>query len=176
MIFLGPAAAFAVAAGKVDGTLIDALTSLKGEKEGVSVTVADAQEVLQGPLGYTFNVTTQEQLDDAAKRKVLAAFVKATMQGARFIVDKPDEAANILSKQFKGDLPLDLLKETVAKLNHGKVWGLNGGVGKELHDYTMAAYLDTKLVSKRVDYNEAFDPSLADEALKQLGKRDGGWQ
>jgi ABC-type nitrate/sulfonate/bicarbonate transport system substrate-binding protein len=145
----------AVAAGKVDGTLIDAL---------------------QGPLGYTFNVTTQEQLDDPAKRKVLAAFVKATMEGARFIVDKPDEAANILSKQFKGDLPLDLLKETVAKLNHGKVWGLNGGVGKELHDYTMAAYLDTKLVSKRVDYNEAFDPSLVNEALKQLGKRDGGWQ
>lgn len=166
----------AVAAGKVDGTLIDALTSLKGEKEGVSVTVADAQEVLQGPLGYTFNVTTQEQLDDPAKRKVLAAFVKATMEGARFIVDKPDEAANILSKQFKGDVPLDLLKETVAKLNRGKVWGLNGGVGKELHDYTMAAYLDTKLVSKHVDYNEAFDPSLANEALKQLGKRDGGWQ
>jgi len=132
--------------------------------------------VLQGPLGYTFNVTTQEQLDDPAKRKVLAAFVKATMEGARFIVDKPDEAANILSKQFKGDVPLDLLKETVAKLNHGKVWGLNGGVGKELHDYTMAAYLDTKLVSKHVAYNEAFDPSLANEALKQLGKRDGGWQ
>jgi len=40
----------------------------------------------------------------------------------------------------------------------------------------MAAYLDTKLVSKRVDYQEAFDPSLATEALKQLGKRDGGWQ
>jgi ABC-type nitrate/sulfonate/bicarbonate transport system substrate-binding protein len=166
----------AVAAGKVDGTLIDALTSLKGEKEGVSVTVADAQEVLQGPLGYTFNVTNQEQLDDPAKRKALAAFVKATMEGARFIVDKPDEAANILSKQFKGDQPLDLLKETVAMLNHGKVWGLNGGVSKELHDYTMAAYLDTKLVSKQVDYKEAFDPSLANEALKQLGKRDGGWQ
>lgn len=166
----------AVAAGKVDGSLIDALTSLRGEKEGISVTVADANVVLERPLGYTFNVTTQEQLDDPAKRKLLAAFVKATMQGARFIVDKPDEAANILSTQLKGDVPLDLVRQTVAMLNHGKVWGLNGGVGKELHEYTIAAYLDTKLVSKSVDYKDAYDPSLADQALKELGQRDGGWQ
>jgi NitT/TauT family transport system substrate-binding protein len=166
----------AVAAGKVDGTLIDAFTSLKGEKDGITVTVADAQEVLQGPLGYTFNVTTQEQLNDPAKRKLLEAFVKATIQGARLIVDKPDEAAEVLLKQYKGDVPAELVKQTVAKLNHGKVWGINGGVGKQLHDYTMAAYLDTKLVSKQVDYKDAFDPSLADEAVKELGKRDGGWQ
>src|SRR5204862_6410675 len=97
----------AASAAQVRCTVIDELTSLKGEKEGVSVTVADAQEVLQGPLGYTFNVTPEEQLDDPAKRKVLAAFVKATMEGARFIVDKPDEAANTLSNQFTADVPLD---------------------------------------------------------------------
>jgi ABC-type nitrate/sulfonate/bicarbonate transport system substrate-binding protein len=165
----------AVAAGKVDGTLIDALTSLRGEREGVATIVADANVVLGGPLGYNFTITTQEQLDDPAKRKALYAFVKQTMRGARFIVDQPEMAAKIMDKQLKGDVPLDLLKETVQKLNSGKVWGLNGGVGSALHDFTIQSYLKFHAISKSVDYKDAFDPTLADQAVKELGTREG-WQ
>jgi len=40
-----------------------------------------------------------------------------------------------------------------------------------LHDYTMQAYLKYHAISKAVDYNAAFDPSLADKAAAELGKR-----
>jgi hypothetical protein len=80
-----------------------------------------------------------------------------------------------MSKVLKGDVPIDLLKQTVAKLDEGKVWGLNGGVNQKLHDFTMNTYLQFKLVSKEVSYKDAFDPALAEQALKELGEMTG-WQ
>lgn len=164
----------AVVAGKVDGSLVDTITALRGEKTGDVKIVADAQKVIAEPLGYTFTITSQDALNDPARRKALYAFVKASMRGARYVVDHPDEAAASIQSRIK-DTPIDLLRETVAKLNEEKVWGVNGGVGEKLHDFTMKTYLQFKLVSKEVPYKDAFDASLVDQARKELGDK-AGWQ
>jgi hypothetical protein len=72
-------------------------------------------------------------------------------------------------------VPADLLKEPGAKLIEEKVWALNGGVGKKLHDFTMSTYLNSKLVSKEVSYKDAFEPALAQQAVKELGEKKG-WE
>jgi ABC-type nitrate/sulfonate/bicarbonate transport system substrate-binding protein len=165
----------AVAGGKVDGTLLDTITALLGEESGVTKIVADAQEKLKDPLAYTFAIGSTEAINDAVRRKALVAFVKASMLGARYAVDHPDEAAEILRLQLKGDYSVDLLKRTVLKLNEEKVWALNGGTSQQLHDATMNTFLQYKLVSKEVSYKEAFNPSLVEEAKKDLGTKSG-WQ
>lgn len=164
----------AVVAGKVDGSLVDTITALRGEKTGSVKIVADAQKIIAEPLGYTFTIAPTDALNDPQRRKALYAFVKASMRGARYVLDHPDEAAESIQKRIK-DTPIDLLKETVAKLNEEKVWGLNGGVNQKLHDFTMKTYLQFKLVSKEVPYAEAFDTSLVDQARKELGEKPG-WQ
>jgi ABC-type nitrate/sulfonate/bicarbonate transport system substrate-binding protein len=109
-----------------------------------------------------------------AKRKILQAFVKATMRGARDIVEHPNDAAVSIQSRLK-ETPIELLNATVSKLNEEKVWGLNGGVDEEIHNSTMNIHLDFKLVSKRVDYKDAFDPDLASQAKSELGEI-AGWQ
>jgi ABC-type nitrate/sulfonate/bicarbonate transport system substrate-binding protein len=165
----------AVVAGKVDGSLIDTITALRGEHTGEVKIVADANKVIQEPLGYTFTLTSEDHLKDPAKRKAVYAFVKASMRGARYVIEHPEKAAEIMQKRLKGDVPIDLLKETVKMLNEEKVWGVNGGVNQNLHDFTMKTYLQFNLISKEVPYSAAFDPSLADQARKELGELKG-WQ
>ncbi len=164
----------AVLAGKVDGSLVDTITALRGEKEGGLKIVADAQQIIAEPLGYTFTIASTDALADPQRRKALYAFVKASMQGARYVVEHPDEAATSIQSRIK-DTPIDLLRETVAKLNEEKVWALNGGVHQALHDFTEKTYVQFKLISKDVSYAEAFDPSLVEQAQKELGEKPG-WQ
>jgi ABC-type nitrate/sulfonate/bicarbonate transport system substrate-binding protein len=164
----------AVLAGKVDGSLVDTITALRGEKEGGVKIVADAQQIIAEPLGYTFTIASTDALADPQRRKALYGFVKASMQGARYVVEHPDEAAASIQTRIK-DTPIDLLRQTVAKLNEEKVWGLNGGVHQNLHDFTEKTYMQFKLISKDVSFAEAFDPSLAEQAQKELGEKPG-WQ
>jgi NitT/TauT family transport system substrate-binding protein len=164
----------AVAAGKVDGSLVDTITALRGEKAGETSIVADAQKVVAEPLGYTFTIASLDGLKDPARRKALYGFVKASMRGARYIIENPDEAAASIQTRLK-DTPIELLKATVAKLNEEKVWGLNGGVAEKLHNATLQMFLEFKLVSKEVAYKDAFDPSLTDQVRTELGEIKG-WQ
>jgi ABC-type nitrate/sulfonate/bicarbonate transport system substrate-binding protein len=163
----------AVLAGKVDGTLLDAINTLRGERLDKVVTVASANAQIAEPLAYTISVVTDEALKDAAKRDALGRFVKATMQGARRSMEQPKFAAQVMQKRLGGDVDLGLLEEVVAILNKDKVWGVNGGVEKKLHDVTMPTYLQYKLISKPVDYADAFEPLLAAQAVKELGEIQG---
>jgi ABC-type nitrate/sulfonate/bicarbonate transport system substrate-binding protein len=164
----------AVLAGKVDGSLVDIITALRAEKTGEAVIVADAQEIIAEPLGYTFTIASEEGLSDPTKRKALYNFVKASMRGARYVVDHPEEAAASILSRVK-ETPIDLLTQTVQRLNAEKAWGVNGGVNKKIHDFTMQTYLQFKLISKEVSYKDAFDDSLVVQARKELGDKVG-WQ
>ncbi len=163
----------AVVAGKVDGTLTDTLSALRAERAGQVTIVAVASQQLAEPLGYTLSLMSEDGLRDPVRHKALAAFVKATMQGARRIVEQPDAAAQAVFKRLNGDVDLPLLRATIDKLNGEKVWGLNGGVEEKLHEFTMKTYLEYHLISQAVPYATAYDPSLVQEAMKELGPAKG---
>jgi NitT/TauT family transport system substrate-binding protein len=163
----------AVLAGKVDGTLLDAINTLRGERLDKVVTVGTVKSQISDPLAYTISVATDDALKDPAKRDALGRFVKATMRGARHTMEQPKFAAQVMQKRLGGDTDLGLLEEVVGILNRDKVWGVNGGVEKKLHDVTMPTYLQYKLISKPVDYADAFEPALADQAVKELGEIKG---
>jgi NitT/TauT family transport system substrate-binding protein len=163
----------AVLAGKVDGTLLDAINTLRGERLDKVVAVASANAAIAEPLAYTISVTTDEILKDPARRDALGRFVKATMQGARRSVEQPKFAAQVMQKRLGGDVDLGLLEEVVGMLNRDKVWGVNGGVEQRLHDVTMPTYQQYKLISKSIDYADAFEPSLAAQAVRELGDIKG---
>jgi NitT/TauT family transport system substrate-binding protein len=165
----------AVIAEKVDGTVIDTLNVLVGEKTGKIKIVADVNKDLSAKLGYEMTVTRSDMLNDPVKRKAIAALVEGTIQGARRTVEQPDSAVESFSKRLNGSIDRTLLKTLIEDMNKAKVWGLNGGVETKLHDDTVNTYLAHHLIPRQVDYDQAFDPSLVNQAVKELGEQKGWW-
>lgn len=162
-----------VLAGKVDGTLLDSINMLRGLKSGEIVVVGSTSETLSGPLGYTISVVPDELLKDPARRADLYKFVKASIQGARLATDKPELAAQAMFKRTGGSVDMELLRQTANELAKDKVWGVNGGISRAMHDYTMATYLQYKLISRSVDFADALDDTLAQQAVRELGEIKG---
>jgi NitT/TauT family transport system substrate-binding protein len=161
----------AVVSGKIDGTIADTMNSLRGERTGkVTLITTTAQQFPEG-LGYILLAVKESELTDPVKRKALLAFVKGSIEGARMTVDQPDKAAEIFFKKNNGDIDLVLIKESIQKLNGFKVWGINGGISKSVHDFTMKTYVDFGLSKTGLSYDQVYDPSLVNQVLKEIGTR-----
>lgn len=161
----------AVMAGKVDGTITDTMNALRGERaQQVNIVTSTTEQFPEG-LAYIYLTVSEANLQDPVRRKALHAFIKGSIEGAREVVDQPDRAAEIFYERVSKDVDLDLMKASVKKLNEQKVWGLNGGIEEHIHDFTLRAYMDFHVVDHPVPYKEAFDPSLVDAAVKEIGRR-----
>jgi len=82
----------------------------------------------------------------------------------------PDEAVQILLKRVPA-LDPEVAKQSVADLNRDKVWGVNGGLEREVTDFTIKFTLDAKMMPNSVSYDQVVDSSLVDAALVRTGKR-----
>src|SRR5262249_3866458 len=85
----------AVIGGRADATLVNTVTALKGVQDGKVVVLARLSQEFPG-LGYVWNVVRTESL---AKPELAAAFqtlTEAGIQGSRYTMEHPDEAAEIL--------------------------------------------------------------------------------
>jgi hypothetical protein len=51
------------------------------------------------------------------------------------------------------------------------VWGVNGGINKEVLDFSQKVYRDSGDVTQDVPYDKLVDASLVEASLKELGKR-----
>ena len=161
----------AVAAGKVDGTVTDTMNALRGEKAGQITLITNTNEQFPEGLGYIYLTVLEAQLQDPAGRKALYAFTKASIEGARMVMDQPDRAAEIFYEKMSKDVDLGLLKETVRQLNKLGIWGTNGGIEATTYEFTMRTYLDYGILKSPVSYDEAIDRSLVDEAITEIGRR-----
>jgi NitT/TauT family transport system substrate-binding protein len=163
-----PARLQAVAAGKVQATMINTLTSVKGEKEGVINVIAKLVDDFP-KLGYVMLVAKDQDLADPAKRKALATFLEGNIVGARFTMEHPDAASEILAKRAP-DMGIDLIKPVVHELDGMKVWGVNGGNDAEVITFTSKVLKDLDVISREIKLDEVMDNALADEAIAKLGK------
>jgi ABC-type nitrate/sulfonate/bicarbonate transport system substrate-binding protein len=159
----------AVVAGKADGTLTDTLNALRGERAGQVKIVANAADYSPIKIAHSYAAVSQAALNDPKKRKALVAYTKAIIEGSRLIMSKPDLAAEAMYTRLKGDVDLPLLKMVVAKLNEQHAFTANGQMDPELHASTTKTYLGFKLITKTLPFEQAFDRTIEDEAMKELG-------
>src|SRR6476619_3922645 len=157
----------AVIGGRADATLVNTVTALKGVQDGKVAVLTKLSSEFPG-LGYVWNVVRTEVL---TKPELAAAFQIMTdigIQGSRFIMANPDEAAAILHQRL-GDLDLTFLKAVVRDLNSENVWGVDGGLDPAIEEFT--TYLNMKLGNLPVaaPAKDVLEPRFVDRALAKLG-------
>ncbi len=159
----------AVEAGKAQATLINTLTSVKGQRDGAVNVVARVVDDFPS-VGYVMVVTKDSDLTNPQKRKAYEILTKGAIIGARFVQDKPDEAAVLLNKRTP-DIDLEMTKEVVRELSKQKVWGINGGNEAEVVNFTSRVSKELSMIEREVKAEEVLDNSFVDKALADLGKR-----
>jgi len=157
----------AVIGGRADATLINTVTALKGVQDGKVTVLTKLSNEFPG-LGYVWNVVRTESLN---KPELAAAFQTMTdigIRGSRFIMENPDEAAEILHARLP-DLDLPFLKNVVRDLNGENLWGIDGGLDPKIEEFT--ANLNMKLgnLPRAATPAEVLDSRFVDAALKKLG-------
>lgn len=163
----------AVAAGKTQAAMINTLTATTGVLAGeVEILTALATEF--PGLGYVLLVVNRAALEDADKRKALDIFVEGGILGARFIMDDPEKAAELLHAR-NPDLDLDLIKSVVPKLNEIRVWGVNGGTSADVVSYSAQLSVDLGMIDRSVGIDEVLDLSIQDAVIARIGRVEGGF-
>jgi NitT/TauT family transport system substrate-binding protein len=163
-----PARLQAVAAGKVQATMINTLTSVKGQKEGIINVISKLVDDFP-KLGYVMLVAKDEDIANPAKRKAMTTFLEGNVIGARFTMENPDAASEILAKRAP-DMGIDLIKPVVRELNQMKVWGLNGGNDPEVLAFTSKVSHELDMISREMKLEEVMDNTIPDQVIAKLGK------
>ncbi len=159
----------ALAAGTVDATLLDVFTTMRGEAAGKIKKVAAVTDAFPG-LAFVYIVARQGALADTSERKALQILMTEAIRGARYIVDHPHEAAEIMEKRLK-DTDVDGMAKVLAELSRENVWGLNGGLDRQQYEFSEKTYRAAGEVKEEIPYEKLVDGSLVDEALRTLGRR-----
>jgi ABC-type nitrate/sulfonate/bicarbonate transport system substrate-binding protein len=157
----------AVIGGRADATLINTVTTLKGVKEGKVMVLTRLSAEFPG-LGYIWNVVRSASL---AKPELAAAFqilTEAGIQGSRYVMENPDEAAEVMHKAVP-DLDLAFLKAVVRDLDAEQLWGVNGGLDPAIERFTADLNMQLGNLPVAPPPDAVFEPRFVDAALKKLG-------
>jgi NitT/TauT family transport system substrate-binding protein len=159
----------ALEAGKVQGTMVNTLTSLVGQRHGtINVLVKVANEFPK--LGYEMIVANTVDVENPAKRRAFEIFMKGIVHGSREIEANPEAAADVLAKRVP-DLPRDLIIAALKELNTIKAWGTNGGIDAEMVTFTSDALVTWKMLPKAVTPQELVDDRFVKAALAEMGTK-----
>lgn len=163
-----PARLQAIAAGKAQASLLNTITALRGERDGIVNIVADVTKELP-LLGYVLLVAREADLANPARRKAIETFLEGNILGARHVVAKPAESVALLLKRVP-DLDPALVRAVVDELNAAKAWGVDGGNDAEVIRFTTKMSVELGVNSREVKLEEVVDSSLAEAILARLGK------
>ena len=159
----------ALLAGTVDASLLDTMLMLRGEKDGRLKYVGSIADSFP-KMGFVYFAVREGDLSNAEKRKALQIFMTEGMKGARYIVDHPREAAEIMEKRLKGS-DVDGMTEVLKQMTALGVWGINGGTERDVFEFSEDVYRSTGEIKSEVRYGDLMDTTLADASVKELGKR-----
>ena len=161
----------AVVSGVADATLIGTSFALQAAAKYPNVHILTTVPKEFPGMGFSYVMATTKALSDPAKKKAMEAYVEqSVIRGSRFVMDNPEEAVKILLKRVPS-LDPEIAKQAVADLSRDKVWGVNGGLEREVTDFTIKFTLDSKMIPNPVTYEQVVDPSLVNSALARTGKR-----
>ena len=157
-----------VIAGKADAALVNSITAATGIKNGTVHSVTSVAEHFP-KLGYQALVVRTPDLSDPSKRKAFEALMHGSILGARFIMKDPDKAAEIVHAHVDSLDPA-LVKTVIRELTKQKLWGVNGGLDREITDFTVKLSLDMGELKTPLRHEQVMDDSINDAVLKKLGR------
>ncbi|WP_205648869.1 ABC transporter substrate-binding protein [Acuticoccus kandeliae] len=159
----------ALAAGTVDATLLDTrfmMTGLaEGRLESVSAIVDDFPK-----MGFVYLPVMERELADPDKRAALEIFLREALRGVRLIMDEPEEAAKVMAARLKID-DVEGTAKVLEEMTKLGVWGANGGLDRDVFEFSEDVYREHGDVTKDVPYEALVDTSIADAAVAALGAR-----
>lgn len=157
----------AVIAGRADASLVNSITTLKGVQDGKVVVLTKLSKEYPG-LGYVWNVVRAESLGHPDLAAAFQTMTEAGIQASRYIMEHPDEAAEILHERVP-DLDVTFLKAVVHDLNSENLWGVDGGLDPAVEEYTAKLNKDLGNLPVAAAPDDVLEPRFVDAALKKLG-------
>jgi hypothetical protein len=158
----------AVLADRADAALIDTMAYVRQKLLGGINLVASVPDELPS-VAFSYVIAKTSDIADSKKRRAFELYIRyGVIEGSRYIMKHPDEAAKALKARV-ADLELGLIQSTVRSLNESNVWGINGGLSKDSADYTIKLALQANSVKRDLTYAEVVDTSIVDKALAEAG-------
>lgn len=160
----------AVIADKTDATIVSTMFAAIGPTLGNVHTLVSIAKEFPG-MGYSYLIATEAAMGDPQKRRALEAYVQAgVVEGSRFIVESPDEAAAIM-KTKTPDIDLELIRTVIHDLNASRVWGVNGGLEPEVTAFTIDLARRTGGSKAALPVSAVIDRSLVEAILAKIGTK-----
>lgn len=156
-----------VAAGRADAAFVNTVTAVQGEQNGQVKIAGRAAEKFPN-FGYINNVVLEDSLQNEELKAAYQIIVTAGIRASRFIMENPEEAAQIMHEKVP-DLAEDYLVEVIKQLNDQDVWGVDGGIRKNEVAETIKAFKDVNLIQSELPVSQVYDFQFVDAALSQLG-------
>lgn len=157
----------AVIAGKADAAIVNELTGLIGEKNGSVHIIASVPEHFPH-LGYIVLAARDADIRDPERQKAFEALMNGSIRGARFIQKNPKESAKILEKYLKGIDP-ELLALVIGRLNQKGVWPVNGGLDKDVANFTAKLEYDLGETKTLFSADQVLDATAVNAVLSKIG-------
>ena len=156
-----------VLGGRADASLINTITAMHAVQEGKVTVLTRISKEFPG-LGYVWNVVKTNSM---AKPELAAAFqtlTEAGIRGSRYIMENPDDAAEILHDRVP-ELSADYLKAVIRDLNTENLWGVDGGLDPKIEEFTAKLNKDLGKLPVAAEPKDVLDSRYVDIAMKKLG-------
>jgi NitT/TauT family transport system substrate-binding protein len=155
----------AVAAGKIDGAVVNTLQTLIALKADAKIHILlDVGKELAAEFLLTGVVTTK---DIATKQPKIVQDVVASFIEASRILRTKDAFVAYAVKQ---EMPADSVGETFDLLNKSSPYlPVNGGLTQSAFDATVQAMYAAGQIEKRISYADMANTKFLEAALKELG-------
>ena len=153
--------------GRAEATLVNTVTALRGVKEG-KVTVVGKLSQEFPDLGYIWNIIRTEALNKPELVAAFQTFTEGGIRASRFIMENPDEAADILHERVP-DLDREFLRAVVRDLNSENLWGVDGGLNPKIAEDTIDINVKLGNLAAAPKIADVIDQRFVEAAIKKLG-------
>ena len=109
-----------------------------------------------------------ESLDKPELAAAFQTLTEAGIRGSRYIMENPDEAAEIMHARLP-DMSVDYLKAVIRDLNTENLWGVDGGLDPKIEEYTAKLNKDLGNLPVAAEPKDVLDSRFVDAAMKKLG-------
>ena len=157
----------AVYGGRADATLINTVTAMKGVQEGKVTVLTRISKEFPG-LGYVWNMVRADSVDNPELAAAYQAMTEAGMRASRYVMENPDEAAEIMHARVP-ELNLDFLKAVIRDLNTEELWGVDGGIDPKIEEFTADLNMNLGNLPVAAPAKDVLDSRFVDAAIKKLG-------
>lgn len=159
----------AVVSGRADAGLVNTVTALQSVQKG-QIKIAGRAAVEEPGFGYIYTVAQTSSLADPVMAAKIEKLIEAGIEGSRYTMAHPDEAAAILHEHLP-ELSTAYLTGVIRQLDQDKVWGTDGGIDPAAAQRTLATYQKAGLIKPSLTVAQAYDFTLVNAALAKLDKK-----